>query len=123
MIVKKITYKDYNGVERTEEHCFHLSKIERMRIDAKYPGGIQEWANSQAQTGVAIGLLTALEELIQTAHGVKSEDGLRFVKDPEVTKAFVESEAYSEFISSLFEGDDAQDKISEFLTNVIGANV
>lgn len=123
MRIEKITYRDYNGVEHTEEHCFHLSKIERMRIDAKYPGGIQEWATKQQETGIAAGLLSAIEDVIQTAHGVKSEDGIRFIKDPEITKKFVESEAYSEFVASLFEGDDSVDKLTDFLQDVVGHNV
>lgn len=126
MIIKTINYKDFNGVEHTEEHCFHLSKIERMRLDAKYKGGIAAWVTEQSSTGVAAGLLDALEEIIQTAHGVRSEDGTKFIKDPEITKSFVESEAYSEFIWDLFNDEDVdkiQSKISEFLSGVIGSTV
>lgn len=125
MINKKITYKDFNGVEHTEEHYFHLNKLERMRIDAKYKGGIANWATQQSESGVAAGLLTAVEDIIATSHGTRTEDG-RFVKDPEETKKFVESEAYSEFVASLFEGDDIDaitNNISDFMRGLIETSV
>lgn len=122
MITKTIKYTDYNGVERTEEHCFHLSKIERVRLDSKYPGGIEKWVAEQSKNSTQYELLNLIEEIIQTAHGVKSEDGIRFVKSTDVTNSFVESEAYSEFVMDLLSGEDAVEKVTDFITHVIGAN-
>lgn len=124
MIVKKITYKDFNGVEHTEEHCFHLSKIERMRFDAQFEGGIASWVEKQTESGKAGPMLEMIEKIIQQAHGVRSEDGSAFIKNPEITEKFVNSEAYSEFIASLFEGEtpeEVQTKITDFMSGVIGA--
>lgn len=122
MITKTIKYTDYNGVERTEEHCFHLSKIERVRLDSKYPGGIEKWIEVQSKNSTQYELLSLIEEIIQTAHGVKSDDGIRFIKSTENTNSFVESEAYSEFVIGLLSGENAVEKVTDFITRVIGEN-
>ena len=123
MIVKKITYTDFNGKEQTEEHCFHLNKLERMRFDAKYPNGVVAWATEQEKTGIAASLLAAIEELVQTAHGVRSEDGSRFIKNAQITQEFVASPAYAELISGLFEGGTEENPAAafeEFANGIIG---
>lgn len=120
MIVKPITYVDFNGEKRTEEHCFHLSKIERLRLDSRYEGGLQNWIASQIKVKTIAPILALIEEIIQTAHGKKSEDGKRFEKNPEFTMDFVESEAYSELVMSLLTGEDAVEKTTAFIEGVVG---
>lgn len=125
MIIKEITYKDFNGDEHTEKCYFHLNKIERLRMGAKYPGGIAEWAQKQAESNVALPIIEAVEEIIQMAYGVRSEDGVSFIKNPELTKKFAESEAYSELVSSLLELDDKGEptELMTFLKGIIGSDV
>ena len=42
MLKKTITYTDYNGVERTEDHYFNLSKAESMEMEMSTSGGLSE---------------------------------------------------------------------------------
>lgn len=123
MRIEKITYKDYNGVEHTETHYFHLNKVERMRLDVKYPGGLAIWAQKEVESGKMDKIFQFIEDVILLAHGVKSEDGARFIKDPEITKEFSQSEAYSTLVSSIFEDPDPTERLNNFLTDVVGANV
>ena len=40
MLKKTITYTDYNGVERTEDFYFNLSKAELMEMELSAVGGL-----------------------------------------------------------------------------------
>ena len=40
MLKKTITYTDYNGVERTEDFYFNLSKAEIAEMELEIPGGM-----------------------------------------------------------------------------------
>ena len=42
MLKKQITYKDYNGTERTEDHYFNLSEAECMEMEMGTTGGLSE---------------------------------------------------------------------------------
>ena len=41
MITKRMTYTDYDGNERTEDFYFSMSEVDLIKMDAKYPGGMQ----------------------------------------------------------------------------------
>ena len=40
MLKKTITYKDYNGTERTEDFYFNLTKAEVMEMEMSTSGGL-----------------------------------------------------------------------------------
>ena len=42
MLKETITYTDYNGVERTEDHYFNLSKAELTEMELSAHGGYGE---------------------------------------------------------------------------------
>lgn len=122
MRIEKIKYTDFNGVEHTEEHCFHLGKLERMRLDASYQGGIEGYVESSIRAGNIGAVLGVLENIIQTAHGIKSADGARFIKSADVNKDFVESGAYEAFVVGMIEDENAPERVREFISNTIGEN-
>lgn len=124
MITEKIKYTDLNGNEHEETCYFHLNKIERTRFATKYPGGISDWAQKQAEDGQAGAILSALEEIVQMAYGKRSDDGSSFVKNAEETAKFTNSEAYSELITGFLELDEQDNptKLMKFLQGVVGIN-
>ena len=97
MIKETLTYKDFNGEERTDDFYFHMTKLEWLRFDRKY-GGLKEYIQKATRDNDEYGILTLLEELIQSAYGEKSLDGIRFIKSPEITERFVQSDAYSDMV-------------------------
>mgnify|MGYP001145356686 CR=1 FL=1 len=42
MLKETIKFTDFNGVERTEDHYFHLSKAEAMEMEMSTSGGLSE---------------------------------------------------------------------------------
>lgn len=97
MIKETLTYTDFNGEKRTEDHFFHMSKLEWLRFDKKY-GGLKEFIQKAVRDNDEYGVLNMLEELIQTSYGEKSSDGIRFIKSPELTQRFIETEGYSDMV-------------------------
>lgn len=95
MLKKTITYTDYNGVERTEDFYFNLTKSEVMEMEMTTTGGLAEKITKVISTKDAKSIITIFKDLILKAYGEKSEDGKRFMKNDEIKTAFSETEAYS----------------------------
>lgn len=104
MIKQTIAYTDFDGTYKTEDLFFHLTKMETVEFNAMYPGGIIEYANKLANENDQYGFIKFVKDLIVKAYGIKS--GKKFVKDPEVTKAFSQSEACSELMYNLLNNFD-----------------
>ena len=120
MFKKTITYTDYNGNERTEDFYFNLSKAELMEMEMSMPGGMKamlERIISAQDTGK---IIETFKKILLKAYGEKSEDGKRFIKSPELSKAFSETEAYSIMFTEL-----AQDatKASEFVNGIVPSSL
>ena len=88
MLKKTMTYTDYNGVRRTEDFWFNLSKAEIMEMEMGTAGGLAEMLQNivNAQDGPAI--IKTFKELVLKAYGEKTPDGKYFRKSPEISEAF-----------------------------------
>lgn len=107
MLVKQITYTDFNGDERTETFYFNLSRAEVLEMEIKHPGGYAEYLQRLVDSKNREELLSVFKTLILNSYGEKSEDGKHFRKDPELSKAFEQSEAYSELFVELISSAEA----------------
>lgn len=102
MVKYPVTYTTFDGETVTEELLFHISKIEASRLDAKFgKGGLQEYMQKIAKEEDTKAIFDLLYEMITMGYGEKSEDGRRFVKSPEKTKAFEESLAFDAIFEAL----------------------
>lgn len=116
MFKKSLTYKDWNGVERTEEFRFNLSKTDIQLLNAKHPGGLFNYMKSCYDAMDVPKMMDFFVMLIMESYGVVSEDGRRFEKSPELSKAFQETRAFDEIFQWLYNEKGA---INEFLTKVV----
>ena len=101
MISKTIKYVDYNDVEREETFYFNLSKAELMEMELGTTGGYTAYLKRISNSQDIPALAAIFKELILKTYGEKSDDGKRFIKSPELTKAFEQTEAYSELYMEL----------------------
>lgn len=101
MLKKTIKYKDYNGVERTEDFYFNLTKAEIAEMEMSRTGGLANYINKIVAAEDQTQLVPLFKEVILKSYGVKSEDGRRFMKNPEIVAEFAETEAYSELFMEL----------------------
>lgn len=117
MLTKKITFKDYNGVERTEDHYFYLSKadiIKWLTTSGDYTLDKVLERLSTERNGKKI--MEIFEELIHMSYGRKSLDGRKFERTEEIWNDFYQTEAYSVLFTELV--TDAK-KAAEFVNAII----
>ena len=95
MLKKTITYSDYNGVERTEDFYFNLSKAEVMEMEMSTSGGLAEMITRVVSAQDTPSIVKIFKDLVLKAYGVKSPDGRRFMKSEELSAEFSQTEAYS----------------------------
>lgn len=120
MIKKTITYTDYEGEQRTEDFYFNLSKAELLEMDASADGGMEKQLNKIVASRNTKDLFGFFKDLILRSYGEKSMDGKRFIKSPELSKEFSQTEAFSEMVMSLLSDDKAA---TDFITGVIPSSL
>lgn len=114
------TYTDYDDNQRTEDFYFNYSQAELADMQFSVAGGLAGMIDTIIKTNDFPELVKLFRELIQKAYGQKSNDGRRFIKSPELTKEFTETEAYSQIYIRLATDTNAA---QEFLNNVISKNM
>lgn len=107
MLKKTVTYTDYNGVERTEDFYFNLTKAELTEMELSTEGGLEAMIRKIVAEKNAPAIIKIFKELVLKAYGEKSPDGRRFIKNDEVRDAFSQTEAYSEIFMELATDADA----------------
>ena len=144
MLKKTVKFKDFNGVERSEDLYFHISKAsvltssnsvyneimsiglelqERGKFLEDIEGEIDQndpfSKNNQliADSVRMVGRL--IDRLIDLSYGIKSSDGLKFVKDPKVLEDFKNSAAYDAFVEQMVSN---QEELVEFINQLLGTN-
>ena len=116
MLAKKITYTDYDGNERTETFYFNLSKAELIEMQLSVEGGLEKELQRMIDAKDVTKLAASFKRVILAAYGEKSGDGKRFIKSPELSEAFTQTEAYSDLFMELM--SDAN-KAAEFMNAII----
>lgn len=105
MIKETISYEDIDGNSKTMDAYFHLSMREMRQL---LKDGIQEKLDAvtsgKASTDTMFDLI---DVLIKTSFGkrVESNGEARFVKDPELTEAFMNSDAYDSLLGKMMSDD------------------
>lgn len=120
MLTKEFTFTDYNGVERTEKHLFHLSQAEIMEMEMGTSGGLTEYIQKIIDAKDGPSIIKLFKELILKAYGVKSPDGRQFIKNDEVRNSFAQTEAYSMLFMELATDSDAA---AAFVNGIIPAEL
>jgi hypothetical protein len=107
MLKKTLTYTDYEGVERKEDFYFNLNKAELLEMELSEKGGVQKLVERLIAEEDSKRIIELFKDLILKACGVKSPDGKRFIKTPEIRDAFSQSEAYVELFMELATNSDS----------------
>ncbi len=120
MLKKTITYTDYNGVERTEDFYFNLTKAEIAEMELEIPGGMTEMLKRITAAQDTPSLVKIFKDLILRSYGEKSADGKRFIKSQELKESFAQTEAYSELFMELATNAESA---SAFINGIIPADI
>lgn len=116
MLKKTITFTDFNGVSRTEDHYFNLTKAEITEMELSKDGGLTTVINRIVSEKNMPALAASFKEILKRTYGRKSDDGRRFMKSEEIWKEFEESGAYDVFFMELIQNAG---KAIDFINSVV----
>lgn len=102
MLVKKISYTDFNGVKREEDHYFNLSKTELAEMELTTSGGLENMVKKIVDAEDMPSIIALFKQIILKAYGFKSDDGKRFIKTAVDGHAFADDFKESAAYDALF---------------------
>ena len=105
MVVKKIKYTDFNGVEREEEFMFNLTEAEITEMELTTEGGLSDSIKKIVSAQNTPQIIETFKMLLLKSYGEKSADGRRFVKSEDLSKEFTQTNAYSQLFMKLATDD------------------
>lgn len=121
MLKKTITYTDFNGVERTEDFYFNLTKTELQEMELSIEGGMSAKLEAIHAAKDMKEMRNFFEFVIRKAYGEKSADGRRMMKDDgKLADAFIETPAFDILFQDLLTGEHT---LSEFLMGIVPSDV
>lgn len=107
MLVKEITFKDYDGNERTETHYFNMEKNELIELEISSVGGLEESVKRIVQARRGKEIMDTFKNIILKSYGEKDLDGVHFNKSEEISNRFYNSKAYDVLFMELVTDDQA----------------
>lgn len=127
MLKKTITYEDFDGNKCIEDFYFNLNKLEVEELQMSVDGGLsvlleslipEEYRNGETNPEDLVleinqntrDIWNLVKLIIESSYGIKSEDGKRFKKSPEILNEFKETNAYVELIMELATNPDSAEK-------------
>ena len=113
MLKKTMTYTDFDGVQRTEDFYFNLSKAEILEMEMGTAGGMGEMLKRIVAAKDTKKIINTFKDIVLKAYGEKTPDGKRFIKSKELSDAFSQTEAYSDlFMELVTDGKAAADFVN-----------
>lgn len=132
MLKKTVTYVDFDGKTKTETHYFNLTKAELITLELNdqelaedgktvvQGKGFVDRLQAVAKSGKGRLIMASFREFLLESYGIRSEDGTRFQKSPEISEAFSQTAAYSEIFSEIILDPTAA---VNFINNVVPADL
>ena len=116
MLKKTITYEDFNGDKRTEDFYFNMSKAELVNLDLECPGGLKAYADKLIRNGDRSEIVRLFKTVILGSYGEKDDTGRRFIKSPELSEQFEQTNAFSELYLEILSDEKA---MTDFINGII----
>ena len=116
MLKKTVTYEDFNEVERTEDFYFHFTEAELTDMNLDENGGLAEKLQKIIDSKDVKQIKDYFKWIVLKAYGEKSDDGRRFMKSEEISKAFEQTQAYSDIWMELATDEKAA---SDFVNGIM----
>ena len=116
MLKETRTYTDYDGVERTEDLYFALSKAELAEMELSTDGGMEAMIEKIVNSKDNKKIVETFKNILLKSFGVKSDDGRRFIKSDELSKEFSETPVYSDMFIELATDEE---KAAAFINGIM----
>jgi hypothetical protein len=97
-----ITYKDFDENEVTEDHYFHLSKAELIKMATEDGGDFGAKLEAIGKSGDPAKIMATFSDMIAAAYGQRVDgSSTKFYKNDDLTKEFMGSLAFDELLTML----------------------
>lgn len=125
MLKRKFTYKTFDDREVTDIFCFHLSEAEVTKwLITNEDCTLDKKLLKMMEGSRGRDIMDTFEDLIKKSVGIISADGKRFEKSEEITKSFVETQAYSDlFMELCSDGEKAANFIKAIIPNDLSKRI
>lgn len=120
MLKKTIKYTDFNGIDREEDFYFNLTEAELAEMNLMTKGGLKSYLEAIINTQDTPAIAELFKKIINKSYGVKSPDGRKFMKSPEILDDFMYTQAYSNLYMSLIADADTA---ANFVNGIIPKNI
>ena len=101
MLKETITFTNFDDKTVTETHYFNITRAELVQWEMEKHEGVGEYFVRLSQAGDKTQLAEAFHDFLRRSYGLKSEDGNRHNKSPQITADFEASAAFDEFYMKL----------------------
>lgn len=120
MYIKRLTYKDFNNVERTEDFYFGLTEAEALEMELTTPGGVVAMLQKIVDEKDITKMVEFWKKFLVLAYGEKSADGKYFVKNEKIKEMFTYTQAYSDLFV-LFSTNDIE--AAKFVRGILPGDI
>lgn len=120
MLKKTIVYEDFNGQPVSEDFYFNLSKAELVELQLSIEGGFAEMLQEIVKSNDGALIMKHFKQIILSSYGVKSDDGKRFIKSPELSRDFEQSAAYDALFMDLATNANSA---GQFINGIVPLNL
>lgn len=105
MLKKTVTYEDFDGNQRTEDHYFNFTQAELTELELSLNGGVSQILSKILQENDQKRIIEYFKKIVLMAYGKKSMDGRQFVKNDQIREEFASTMAYSSIFMELATDD------------------
>lgn len=116
MIKKTIKSKDLDGNPLEETFWFNLNTAEVAKMELGQKGGLSGYLTAIVEANDGATIVNVFEEILMKAFGLRREDNKGLEKSPEISKSFMETDAYSVLFMELVTDADAS---AEFIKGIV----
>lgn len=107
MLKKRIDWVDFNGVKRSKDFLFNFTEAEIQEMNLRSPGGLEGKLKRISEEQDPNEIVSYFKSIILDSYGVKSEDGIRFIKSEELSREFSQTGAYVKLFMELSTNTEA----------------
>lgn len=123
MLKKTLTYEDYLGTTRTEDHYFNLSQTELSDMQMSVDGGLKALLEKMINAKENKEIYNTFVKIVLAAYGEVSPDGRYFIKEDEnghkLANKFRQSLAYDALMDEICQSEAT---IAEFIQGIMPKN-
>lgn len=116
VVIKDVTYTNLDGETKTERAWFRLSALDLNKLNEMYKGEADKLLEKAIKKKDSTFIAKYLKDVIVLAYGVRSEDGNKLIKTPELTEAFDGSLLFDEIYTELLLNPEEVEAFIEAIT-------